>query len=54
MELRLAVCDLVEMVAETIQDHQAAHPARLITLDLPAQDTISGQRGSGSPPAGAQ
>ncbi len=40
MERRLAVCDLVEMVAETIQDHQAAHPARLITLELPAQDTI--------------
>lgn len=40
MELHLAVCDLVELGAETIQDHQVAHPARLITLELPAQDPI--------------
>ncbi len=40
MELHLAACDLVEVVAETIQDHQAAYPGRLITLELPAQDSI--------------
>ena len=40
MELRLAVCNLVSLVYETVQDHQAAHPSRLITLDLPEHDPI--------------
>ncbi len=40
VELRLAVCNLVELVYETVQDHQAAHPSRLITLDLPEQNHI--------------
>jgi PAS domain S-box-containing protein len=40
VELRLAVCNLVGLVYETVQDHQAAHPSRLITLDLPEQDPI--------------
>ena len=50
VELRLAVCDLVGLVYETVQDHQAAHPSRLITLDLPEQDPIPVYCGSGSPP----
>lgn len=40
MELRLAVCNLVSLVYETVQDHQAAHPERIITLDLPEQDPV--------------
>jgi PAS domain S-box-containing protein len=40
VELRLAVCNLARLVYETVQDHQAAHPSRLITLDLPEQDPI--------------
>jgi len=40
VELRLATCNLVRPVYETVQDHQAAHPSRLITLDLPEQDPI--------------
>jgi signal transduction histidine kinase len=40
VELRLTVCNLVGLVYETVQDHQAAHPSRLITLDLPDQDPI--------------
>jgi PAS domain S-box-containing protein len=40
VDLHLTVCDLVGLVAETVQDHQAAHPARLITLELPEQDPI--------------
>jgi PAS domain S-box-containing protein len=40
VELRLAVCNLVGLVYETVQDHQAAHPSRFITLDLPEQDPI--------------
>ena len=40
VELRLAACNLVGLVYETVQDHQAAHPSRLITLDLPEQDPI--------------
>lgn len=40
MELHLASCDLVGLVGETVQDHQAAHPARLITLELPEQDAV--------------
>ena len=40
MELSLTNCDLVGLVAETVQDQQAAHPTRLITLDLPEADPI--------------
>lgn len=40
LELQLATCNLVELVYETVQDHQAAHPSRLITLDLPELDPI--------------
>jgi PAS domain S-box-containing protein len=40
VELCLAVFDLVGLVYETVQDHQAAYPSRLITLDLPEQDSI--------------
>jgi PAS domain S-box-containing protein len=40
LELHLEPCNLVELVYETVQDHQAAHPSRLITLDLPEQDPI--------------
>jgi PAS domain S-box-containing protein len=40
VELRLAACNLVRLVYETVQDQQAAHPSRLITLDLPEQDPI--------------
>lgn len=40
MELHLATCNLVDLVVEMVQDHQAAHPARLITLDLPEEDPI--------------
>lgn len=40
MEPHLAVCDLVGLVAETVQDQQAAHPTRLIGLELPEADPI--------------
>ena len=40
LELRLAPCDLVGLVYETVQDYQAAHPSRLITLELPEQDPL--------------
>src|SRR5262249_39739762 len=40
LELILAPCDLVQLVIETVQDHQAAHPTRVITLDLPEQHPI--------------
>ncbi len=40
VELRLTVCNLVGLVYETVQDQQAAHPSRLITLELPEQDPI--------------
>jgi PAS domain S-box-containing protein len=40
VDLRLAVYNLVTLVYETVQDHQAAHPSRLITFDLPDQDPI--------------
>jgi PAS domain S-box-containing protein len=40
MELHLATCDLVGLVAETVQDQQAAHPARLITLDVPEEEPV--------------
>jgi PAS domain S-box-containing protein len=40
VELCLAVFDLIGLVYETVQDHRAVHTDRLITLDLPEQDTI--------------
>jgi len=40
LEVRLAPCDLVGLVYETVQDYQAAHPSRLITLELPGQDPL--------------
>jgi PAS domain S-box-containing protein len=40
LELRLTPCDLVGLVYETVQDYQAAHPSRLITLELPEQDPL--------------
>ncbi len=41
VELCLANCNLAGLVYETVQDQQAAHPSRLITLDLPEQDPIT-------------
>jgi PAS domain S-box-containing protein len=38
LELRLAFCDLAGLVSNTIQDYQATHPSRLITLELPEQE----------------
>lgn len=40
VELRLAVCNLVALVHETVQDHQAAYPARVIQFALPAEDSV--------------
>jgi PAS domain S-box-containing protein len=40
VELYLAVFDLIGLVCETVQDHRMAYPDRLITLDLPEQDTL--------------
>jgi PAS domain S-box-containing protein len=40
LELRLAPCDLTELMYETVQEYQAAHPSRLITLQLPEHDPI--------------
>jgi signal transduction histidine kinase len=40
VELYLAVFDLIGLVYETVQDHQAIHADRLIMLDLPEQDPI--------------
>jgi len=40
LELRLETCNLVRVVEETVQDHRAAHPERLITLDQPPQEPI--------------
>jgi PAS domain S-box-containing protein len=39
LELRLAFCDLAGLVSNTVQDYQAAHPSRLITLELPEQES---------------
>lgn len=39
-QLHLAACDLVGLVAETVEYLQAAHPTRLISLDLPEADPI--------------
>jgi len=40
LELVLALCDLVELVVDTVQDHQAANPTHDIALDLPEQGSI--------------
>lgn len=40
LELRFTSFNLVELVYETVQSYQAAHPSRLITLDLPEQEPI--------------
>lgn len=40
LELCLAEVDLFRLVCETVQDYQAAHPARAINLHLPEQDSI--------------
>jgi PAS domain S-box-containing protein len=40
LELYLDVFDLMEMVYETVQDYQAVHVDRIITLDQPEQDLI--------------
>lgn len=37
LELNITPCDLVELVSETVQDYQAAHSTRCITLELPEQ-----------------
>jgi PAS domain S-box-containing protein len=46
LKVHLAPCDLSELVYETVQDYQAAHPSRLITLELPEQDAqrVEGDR----------
>lgn len=38
LELRLASCDLRELVSKCVQDYQGVYPDRLITLELPEQD----------------
>jgi PAS domain S-box-containing protein len=40
LTLRLTVCNLVELVAETVQDFRDAYPDRLLTLDLPQEEFI--------------
>ncbi len=40
LELCLAPCDLVGLVYEIVQDYQAAHPSRLIMLELPEHDPL--------------
>src|SRR5260370_12797490 len=40
LEFCLAPCNLVGMRYETVQDYQAAHLSRLITLELPGQDPL--------------
>lgn len=40
LKLRLAPCNLVELVCETVQDYQAAYPSRLITLELAEQGPL--------------
>ncbi len=40
LKLRLALCDLVELVRETVQDFQVAYPSRLITLELAEQGPL--------------
>lgn len=40
VQLRQETCNLVNLVEATVQDYRAAHPSRLIALDMPAQDAI--------------
>jgi PAS domain S-box-containing protein len=40
LELRLAPCELIGLMYETVQEYQAAHPSRLITLHLPECDAV--------------
>ena len=40
VELHLAVFNLVKLVNEVVQDYQAVHADRIITLDLPQQELI--------------
>lgn len=40
LELHQELCDLLAVVCETVQNHQAAYPSRLIELDLPSQDEV--------------
>lgn len=40
LELRLASCDLVSLVCETVQDYQTAYPHRLITVERPEQEVL--------------
>jgi hypothetical protein len=39
LELSQKPCNLLSLVYETVQDHQAAYPSRLIELDLPGKLT---------------
>jgi PAS domain S-box-containing protein len=41
LNIHLEDCDLVEAVAQTVQDYQSAHPDRSISLELPEADRIS-------------
>jgi PAS domain S-box-containing protein len=41
LTLHLSVWNLVELVAETVQDFQDAYPDRLLTVDLPEEEVIS-------------
>lgn len=40
VELHLEPCDVLSVVESTVQDHRAAHPSRLIELDMPDQDEV--------------
>lgn len=40
LELHQESCNLLSLLYETVQDHQAAYPSRLIELDLPEQDEV--------------
>jgi PAS domain S-box-containing protein len=40
LELQLTPCDLVSLVHDIVHDYQAAHPRRLITLQLPDQEEL--------------
>lgn len=40
VELRQEICNLVRIIEETVHDHCAAHPARLIVLEEPPQESI--------------
>lgn len=40
LEFHLAPCDLLTLVFQTVQDHQAAYPSRLIEVDLPEVEEI--------------